>query len=276
MSQKIHVEKSCCANSYDMKPDKDGRYCNSCQKVAVDFSGKTMDEIQDYLATYKGSQICGNYQEGYTTVSNHRGSFKRKRLYYIAALILAGLVLNSCSTYESNPTQVVLWQLGDPEMLNPILADDLGSAQIDNNIFQPLLNFDYRTFKLVPVLADSLPTLKVDSAGRMYITYEIRKEAKWDNGSPVTAKDAEFTLKVIMNPAVNDEALRSYYDMVSDIILYPDNPRKFTVVYNEKYMMAIIATGTYTYIIPEYAYDSSKYMESFTMKQMYHRYSYGA
>ncbi len=193
----------------------------------------------------------------------------RKGIFYFAALVCASLILNSCSTYKKNPTQVVLWQLGDPGALNPILASDLGAADIDNNIFQPLLNFDYRTLKLVPILADTLPTVKIDSAGRMFITYEIRKEARWDNGSPVTAKDAEFTLKVIKNPAVNDEALRSYYDMVSDVILYPDNPRKFTIVYNEKYMMAVIATGTDTYIIPEYVYDSNKYMESFTIKQMY-------
>ncbi|HTA83088.1 MAG TPA: ABC transporter substrate-binding protein [Bacteroidia bacterium] len=194
----------------------------------------------------------------------------RKSLCSIIAFLCACLVISSCSTYKNNPTQVVLWQLGDPGMLNPVLASDLGSEDIDNNIFQPLLNFDYRTLKLVPVLADTLPTVKIDSAGRMLITFEIRKEAKWDNGSPVTAKDVEFTLKVIKNPAVNDEALRSYYDMVSDIILYPDKPKKFTVVYNEKYMMAVIATGTDTYILPEYRYDSNKYMESFTVKQMYY------
>jgi peptide/nickel transport system substrate-binding protein len=193
----------------------------------------------------------------------------RGSLYSITALLVAVVLFNSCTSYKPNPSQIVLWQLGDPGALNPVLAADNAAADIDNNIFQPLLNFDYRTLKLVPVLADDLPQVRVDSAGRMFITYEIRKEAKWDNGSPVTAKDAEFTLKVIKNINVNDESLRSYYDMVSDVLLYGDNPRKFTIVYNAKYIMATIATGTDTYILPEYVYDSNKYMDNFTVKQMY-------
>ncbi|HWY97669.1 MAG TPA: ABC transporter substrate-binding protein [Bacteroidia bacterium] len=193
----------------------------------------------------------------------------RGRIYSITALLAAGVIFNSCTSYKPNPKQIVLWQLGDPGALNPILAADNAAADIDNNIFQPLLNFDYRTLKLVPVLAADIPQVRVDSAGRMFITYEIRKEAKWDNGTPITAKDAEFTLKAIKNINVNDEALRNYYDMVSDMILYSDNPRKFTIVYNEKYIMATVATGTDTYIVPEYVYDSNKYLEGFTVKQMY-------
>ncbi len=80
-------------------------------------------------------------------------------------------------------------------MLNPVNSTDASMAQdIQNNIFQPLINFDFKTLKLVPVLADSMPQIKVDSAGRMSLTFEIRKEAKWDNGTPITAKDVDFTL----------------------------------------------------------------------------------
>jgi len=188
---------------------------------------------------------------------------------YLMAFLLAGIVLHSCSSYKNNSSQVVIWELSDPQKLNPILATDIGSYDLDNNIFQPLINFDYHTLKLVPILAESLPDVKIDSSsGHMLITYELRKEAKWDNGTPVTAKDAAFTIKVVKCPSVNDESLRTYYDKVNDVILYPDDPRKFTIVYTEKYMLATIATGTDTYIMPEYAYDSSKYLENFTIKQL--------
>ena len=167
----------------------------------------------------------------------------KKSILFIITLLFVATVFNSCSNYKKNYSEVVLWELGDAGALNPYLASDNVSPDINNNIFQPLLNFDFKTLKLVPVLADSIPTMKIDAAGRMLITYELRKEAKWDNGTPVTAKDVEFCLKVIKNPLVNDEPYKPYFEMVGDIILYADNPKKFTIVYNEKYALALIATG---------------------------------
>ncbi|MGP8217690.1 MAG: ABC transporter substrate-binding protein [Bacteroidia bacterium] len=192
----------------------------------------------------------------------------RKCAHPVVVLFFAELLFGSCSTYKPKSSEVVSWQLSDPSRLNPVLAYDNVSIDIDNNIFQPLLNFDYKTLKLVPVLADSLPDVKIAPDGQMLITFEIRKEAKWDNGSPVTAKDALFTLKTIKIPLINDEALRPYYDMVNDIITYAGNPGKFTIVYGAKYASAVTATGTDTYILPEYVYDSAKYLENFTFKQI--------
>src|SRR4029077_9762438 len=160
----------------------------------------------------------------------------KKYGYSFLSIAFLGVVITSCSFYHGKPSGVVAWNLSDPDAINPIIAITAQAQDINNNVFQPLMNFDYHTLKLVPVLADSLPIVLLDSSGHMNITFEIRKEAKWDNGSPITAKDVEFTLKVIKNTSVNDESLRSYYNMVSDIIMYPVNPRKFTVVYNEKYM----------------------------------------
>jgi peptide/nickel transport system substrate-binding protein len=192
----------------------------------------------------------------------------KKYGHCLLVIVFFGL-LGSCSSYHRDTSEVVVWGLSDPDMLNPILTTAAKSQDIDNNVFQPLTNFDYRTLKMIPVLADSLPSVQIDSAGHMLITFEIRKEAKWDNGSPVTAKDAEFTMKVIKNINVNDDPLRSYYDMVGDFILYPNNPRKFTILCDYKYMYGPISMGSNTYILPEYNYDSAKVMESFTIKQMH-------
>ena len=198
----------------------------------------------------------------------------KKSAHYLIVILCGGLFLfNSCTTYKKDPNEVVIHLLADADMLNPINSTDANVGQdIANNLFQGLIAFDYKTLKLVPILADSLPKVVVDSTGHMLITFEIRKEAKWDNGTPVTAKDVEFTFKTIINPAVNDEALKSYYDFVNDVLFiktYSENPRKFTIVCEKKYILAVIASGTTT-IIPEYVYDPSKYMEHFTFSQMVH------
>jgi peptide/nickel transport system substrate-binding protein len=189
----------------------------------------------------------------------------------LAILLVFGIWLCSCRSYKRNSTEVVLWELNDPDMLNPLNSTDANTSDILANLYQPLINYDFKTLKMVPVLADSLPKIETDSSGKVRITYEIRKEAKWDNGTPITAKDVDFTFKAIKNPSVNDEALRSYFDFVNDIEYiktYPVNPWKFTIVCDRKYVKALSISGE-TIILPEYAYDPNKYMEHFTLKQMH-------
>jgi len=197
----------------------------------------------------------------------------KKRVYSLAVILSCGLFfLNSCSTYKRDPSQVVIQVLADPDMLNPINSTDANMGQdISNNLFQPLIAYDYKTLKLVPVLADSLPVIKIDSANHMSMTFELKKEAKWDNGTPITSKDVEFTFKAIMNPAVNDEPQKSYYDFINNILTvknYPDNPRKFTILCDKRYILAELASGG-TNILPEYVYDPEKHMEHYTMEQMH-------
>ena len=64
------------------------------------------------------------------------------------------------------------------------------------------MEIDFKSLELTPLLAEKRPDIEQTPEGGLRITYTIRPEAKWDNGTPVTAKDVEFTLKVIKNPKV--------------------------------------------------------------------------
>ena len=76
-------------------------------------------------------------------------------------------------------------------------------------MFYTLTNYDSNTLELVPVLAKSLAEISKNEKGELLYTFEIRNEAKWDNGTPITAKDVEFTLKAFKNPKVNSNANRT-------------------------------------------------------------------
>ncbi len=69
-NRKIQIENPCPANWKNMVPDKDGRFCRQCSKVVIDFSEKTLKEINVYLTDMKGEPVCGRYQERHTTTSN--------------------------------------------------------------------------------------------------------------------------------------------------------------------------------------------------------------
>jgi hypothetical protein len=89
-----------------MKPCGNGRFCGSCQKVVVDFSDKTLDEIHSYFDACKGEHICGQYQARHTTNTNPwfnilnkiEFALSRIRLQRVALfLITALLFLTGCA-----------------------------------------------------------------------------------------------------------------------------------------------------------------------------------
>ena len=144
---------------------------------------------------------------------------------------------------QSNSQDVIVHELSDAEMLNPVNVHDNTGQCILKNIFQSLLDIDFKTLEIIPVLAQSRPQIEKNPDGGLLITYEIRPEAKWDNGSPITAKDVEFTIKVIKNPKVNNPSAKPYYEFISDIKLYDDDPLKFTLVCNQTYILAETSSG---------------------------------
>ena len=73
-TNKIHIENPCEVNWQEMTPGKDGRFCNSCNKIVVDFTNKSLNEIQTHL-TSSSLQVCGRYSMRHTSAANKWESF---------------------------------------------------------------------------------------------------------------------------------------------------------------------------------------------------------
>lgn len=146
----------------------------------------------------------------------------------------------------------------EPDRLNPLLTVSGYSRPVWEQIFQPLLAFDTETLEMIPSLARDLPEINdiTDGqfAGGASYTYELRPEARWDNGEPVTAADVVFTFKTVFNPQVPAVALRSYVEAIKDIQVDADNPRRFTVYTYRKYILAEPVISN-MHILPAYAFD---------------------
>ncbi|MGH9400077.1 MAG: ABC transporter substrate-binding protein [Thermoanaerobaculia bacterium] len=84
--------------------------------------------------------------------------------------------------------------IGDPATLNAILQTGLPEQQVLQYVSRNLLDFDAR-MRLVPGLAESW---EVSGDGRTF-TLRLRGEAVWEDGAPVTAADAVFTLRKIVD-----------------------------------------------------------------------------
>ncbi|MCB0585132.1 MAG: hypothetical protein KDD06_07405 [Phaeodactylibacter sp.] len=146
----------------------------------------------------------------------------------------------------------------EPDRLNLLISTNVYARVVNEQIFLYLLHFDPQTLELAPQLAKGRPVVEEITEGPykggVSYTFEIIEEAKWDNGQPVTGKDFEFTLKALFNPKVNAANIRAYLDYIKDIRIDPDNPRKFTVITDKKYIIGETAVSNIP-ILPEYIYD---------------------
>ncbi|MCB0637496.1 MAG: hypothetical protein KDC54_12795 [Lewinella sp.] len=164
----------------------------------------------------------------------------------------------STVTFKHTDNTVYARLPAEPDLLNPLLTVSGYSRPIWEQIYQPLLAFDTKTLEMIPALvtgqAEINDITEGDYAEGATYTYELRPEARWDNGEPVTVDDVIFTFKTSFNPSVPAAALRSYLEPMVDLRVDPDNPRRFTIVAYRKYLLADQVFGN-MHVLPAYIFD---------------------
>ncbi len=88
--------------------------------------------------------------------------------------------------------------IGQPHLLNPILAVSSTDQTLVHALFSGLYRYD-EDGQLIPDLAVSLPSIGAD--GKHY-TVKLQPNLSWHDGKPVTADDILFTVSEIQNNTV--------------------------------------------------------------------------
>jgi peptide/nickel transport system substrate-binding protein len=106
----------------------------------------------------------------------------------------------------------------EPKTLNPLLSAATTEGFITRLMFEPLLSADARG-NPVPILATEVPTQANGgiSADGLTIRYHLRRNARWTDGTEVTAHDVVWSWQAICNPK-NDVVSRHGYDDVRSIV----------------------------------------------------------
>jgi len=118
--------------------------------------------------------------------------------------------------------------LGEPTSLNAVLQTSLPEAQVLQYVQRNLFDFD-ADLHLVPGLAASM---QVSSDGREYVI-ALRPEAVWEDGKPVTAADAVFTIRKVADPGIPAPVFQSLYDGLERVEAL--DTRRFRAVFREAY-----------------------------------------
>ena len=96
MIEKFSVPDPCHEPWDGMKPQENGRYCDVCKKVVIDFTHKSQQEIIDYIKLNKGKKLCGTFKKSQLNESSKERD--EYTIRFISAVLLAfGMSLFSCS-----------------------------------------------------------------------------------------------------------------------------------------------------------------------------------
>ena len=180
---------------------------------------------------------------------------------YAALAAAAFFLFKKCfsdETIVTQPTTLNIRMEAPATVLNPYMPAPGYSNFVAVRIFQTLGDFDPYSCVLKPQLAKSIPEMRrvTDGPhkGELAYDFEINPLAEWPNGTQVTGRDVEFSLKLIFHPSLPTARWRGFFEYVKSIDFDPTNPRKFTVYLSSYYMLGVESLCQYP-IFPAYHYD---------------------
>ncbi|MCX7024028.1 MAG: peptide ABC transporter substrate-binding protein [Spirochaetes bacterium] len=123
----------------------------------------------------------------------------RRKFMYSAAAILAVLTLfASCGAKKVAPVatgKIVFALQSEPDGYDPGITNNSFASPFMNQLFEGLVTYN-ALGEIVPGNAESW-TISPD--GKVY-TFALRKNLKWSNGKPLTAKDYRYSLMRVLDP----------------------------------------------------------------------------
>lgn len=134
MENKIIIPKPCNENWNSMSPNKNGRFCNSCNKTVIDFTKMNNPEIQKYFTENSGEErICGHFKLNQIETPERikydklRSRFSRIKIKPIKKTALFSLSLVFTLTSCMGKVAVD----GEPAVIS---NDSINESEINNNI----------------------------------------------------------------------------------------------------------------------------------------------
>ncbi|MFH0765884.1 MAG: ABC transporter substrate-binding protein [Calditrichota bacterium] len=170
------------------------------------------------------------------------------------------------ATYGGEPVTgdwVITNLLDEPESLNPFTSTSASATNINNYIYESFLRTERQpSWDNEPWLVEEMPQISED---HLRYTWKLREDVRWQDGTPLTMRDAEFSLKTIMNPYVDDLPSKPYYAEL-DSVWRPDD-YNLTMFCSQPYFMHLDFLGGFV-IIPRHVFDPEGLLDSLSYYQV--------
>ena len=149
----------------------------------------------------------------------------------VAVAWLLAVSLVACTTREArdraeNGGSLTIALRKEPISLNPLALEGTDSYTFGPLIYSYLTQYtpDGRSVGDLATVAPTEANGGVSDGGRR-LTFHLRRNARWQDGAPVTSRDIVFSYRAIMNPANNVDS-RYGFDRIASI----SAPDTYTVV----------------------------------------------
>lgn len=192
-----------------------------------------------------------------------------KNIRYISFLLILFAVIGCKEepTTVNNDFDVVVRINRDIGRVNPILSNSSRAREVYQYVFLNLADYDAKTLKLSPVLAESLPEkIRLDS-GELKYKWRILDDAVWDNGSPITGKDFLFTLKLAFHPGLTATSWKSALAIIDNVILDPNDPKSIEFIVKEETLNTLEVLCSFE-VYPEHVYDPAGVLSKYTFSDI--------
>lgn len=113
----------------------------------------------------------------------------------------------------------------NPSSLFPLTNNDGEASAVQEMFFESLADRHWDTYDWIPSLASSW---QISEDGKQF-TFNINKEAKFSDGTPVTSEDVKFSFDFIFMKGVMAAHLRPYYSAIQKVEVIDSHKIKFTV-----------------------------------------------
>lgn len=165
--------------------------------------------------------------------------------------------------YTGTKTNHVVFQIKSaPENLHFMEHSTSSRTEILALIHQTVYTFESDA-STTPVLAQN-PIQDIISADGLTYHIGLLPDAKWDDGTPVTAEDVLFSFKLAACTLTQNPQMSSYLEYCKDFRLDPKDPKKFQMEMKSYYMGNDWVLAN-VMIVDKRVYDPTHIMDSYTV-----------
>ncbi|GEQ49610.1 peptide ABC transporter substrate-binding protein [Tetragenococcus koreensis] len=131
----------------------------------------------------------------------------KKKIMLVCVSFIMGISLVGCTTGQNtedsgnsdngnNEQAVTLMEANEVASMNTLVTQDTASINAQVHVFEGLYSIDQEN-EVVPAVATDMPEISED--GKTY-TIQLRDDANWSNGDPVTADDFVYAWRRLASP----------------------------------------------------------------------------
>lgn len=156
----------------------------------------------------------------------------------------------------------------DPQRVNPIFSPSTVGREVFQYIFLPLADFHPEDLELYPIILEHVPQSEPASDTTNVFELNIRDEASWSDGTPISAEDYVFTIKTVKHPLCKATGWKPYFDFFKDVKIDEQDHKKLKVYIDNKYMLARELAVTIA-ILPKHVYDPDNLLDNYSIADMH-------